>query len=79
MTWNELQAAAEENKWGIAGLCFQKSECVSWDEDAEKAKIVIRAPIRMFCEPFFVTKIRDRLTEVLQKPVFVSVIAQVHP
>ena len=77
--WSEAQAEAAKNKWGIAGICIQKSECVSWEPLDFGFRVVIRAPIRSFCEPMIVSKVQDRLSEFVQKPVAVSVIVEFAP
>jgi hypothetical protein len=77
--WNEAQAEAAKNKWGIAGLCIQKSECVSWEPLDFGYRVVIRAPIRSFCEPAIVAKVQDRLSEFVQKPVSLGVIVECSP
>jgi hypothetical protein len=77
--WSELQAKAAENKWGLAGVCIQKSELVSWDEDDICVRAVLRAPIRAFCDPGVVSKVQDRLTECVQKPVQVTVLVKIAP
>ena len=75
MTWNEIQAKAAEAKWGIAGLCFMKSECIHWEDRGDSAHVVIRAPIKTFTTPLIVEKVRDRLTILLNKPVQLLIIS----
>ena len=77
--WSEAQAEAAKYKWGIAGICILKSECVSWDELDFGYRVVIRAPIRSFCEPEIVAKVQDRLSAFVQKPVSLGVIVECSP
>lgn len=74
--WNKLQIWAAENKWGLAGLCMAKSELLLWDETDYGVHVVLKAPVRTFCEPKVVAKLQDRLSAYAKKPVLVTMIVE---
>ena len=79
MTWDKLQIWAAENKWGLAVLCMAKSELMLWDETDSGVHVVLKAPVRTFCEPKVVAKLQDRLSAYAQKPVQVTMIVESDP